>query len=113
MRASRGGVIGGLLGALVGNVCAAVVGGVGVLDVAVEARIGDTLAIAFADHGSGVDDGDDAVYGIFATSDARESAVGCVVGKGKKEIFSEGIEKGERGVVVLVLAVDGIVGKIV
>src|SRR5713226_2097736 len=75
MRASLGGVIGGLLAALVANVCAAVVGGVGVHDFAVEARIGDTQAIAFADHGSGVDDGNNEVFGIFAAADERENAV--------------------------------------
>src|SRR5216684_8998715 len=80
MRASLGGVIGGLLAALVANVCAAVVGGVGVHDFAVEARIGDTQAIAFADYGSGVDDGDNQVFGIFATADEGKNAVVGVVG---------------------------------
>src|SRR5713226_3361418 len=80
MRASLGGVIGGLLAALVANVCAAVVGGVGVHDFAVEARIGDTQAIAFADHGSGIDDGDNEVFGIFAAADERENTVVGVVG---------------------------------
>ena len=55
-------------------------GGVGVHDFAVEAGIGDTQAIAFADYRSGVHDSDDQVFGIFAAADERKNAVVGVVG---------------------------------
>src|SRR5260370_33404189 len=80
MRAALRGVVGGLLAAHVADVGAAVVGGVGVHDFEIEAGIGDTQAIAFADYWSGVDDGDDQVFRIFATADERKNAVVGVVG---------------------------------
>src|SRR5260370_42082029 len=68
------------LAALFADVCPAVVGGVGVHDFAVEAGIGDTQAIAFADYRSGVHDSDDQVFGILAAADKRKNAVVGVVG---------------------------------
>jgi hypothetical protein len=56
------------------------VGGVGVHDFAVEARIGDAKAIALADYGSGVDDGDEQIFGALAAADERKNAVVSVVG---------------------------------
>src|SRR5260370_15721911 len=75
MRAALRGVVGGLLAAHVADVGAGVVGGVGVHDFEIEARIGDTQAIAFADQWSGVEDGDDQFFRIFAAADERKNTV--------------------------------------
>src|SRR5260370_4661899 len=55
-------------------------GGVGVQDFAVEARVRNAKTITFADDGRGVDDGDNEVFRVFATTDERENAVVGVVG---------------------------------
>ena len=55
-------------------------GGVGVHDFAIKAHIRHTQAIAFADYGSRVDDGDDEIFGIFAAADESEDAVVGVIG---------------------------------
>src|SRR5882762_4143361 len=78
--AALSGVKSGLLATFVAGIRTAIVRGVGVHDFAVEARMGDAQAIAFADYGSGVDDGDDEVIGIFATADESENAVVGIVG---------------------------------
>ena len=80
MRAALGGLVGGLLAAHVADVGAAVEGGVGVHDFAVEARIGDTQAIAFTDHRRSVHDGDDEVFRVFAPADESEDTVVGVIG---------------------------------
>ncbi len=54
--------------------------GVGVQDFAVEARVRNAKTITFADDGRGVNDGDDEVFQVFATTDERENAVVGVVG---------------------------------
>ncbi len=69
-----------MLSAHVAGVGAAVVSGVGVHDFAVETRIGNAEAIAAADHGSGVDDGNNEVFGVFATAEEGKNAVVGVVG---------------------------------
>ena len=80
MRAALRGLIGGLLAAFVADVGAAVVGGVGVHDFAVETGIGDSEAVAFADHRSGVDDGHDEVSRILAAANKTKNAVVGIVG---------------------------------
>ena len=73
------GIVGGVLASGVAYVGAAVVGGVGVEDLFVEASARDTDDVAFADHGSGVEDDDDEVVGGFAVAEEREDAVVSVV----------------------------------
>jgi hypothetical protein len=80
MGAALGGLIDGFLAAGVADVRTAIVGGVGVHDFTVVAGIGDTEAIAAADDGSGVDDGDDYVSGILAATNEGENAVVGIVG---------------------------------
>src|SRR3989442_1006880 len=55
-------------------------GGVGIQNFAVEARVRNAKTITFADDGRGVDDGDNEVFRVFATTDERENAVVGVVG---------------------------------
>jgi len=77
--AALGGLIGGLLAAHVADVGAPVVRGVGVHDFAVEAGLRDAETVAAADHGSGVDDDDDEVAGVFAAADeGKHTVVGVV-----------------------------------
>jgi len=73
-------LIGGFLAADVADVRAAVVAGVGVEDFAVVAGLGDAEAIASANDGSGVEDGDDKVFGFFATAEESKDTVVGVVG---------------------------------
>ena len=80
MRTALGGDIDGLLAAHVADVRTAVVDGVGVQNFLVEAGIGDTEAVAAADDGRGVDDGDDHILGIFSAADKGENTVVRVVG---------------------------------
>ncbi len=90
-------MIGGLLSAHVAGVGAAVVSGVGVHDFAVETRIGNAEAIAAADHGSGVDDGNDEVFGVFATAEEGKNAVVGVVGVDPFETVPVELDLMERG----------------
>src|SRR5260370_402117 len=80
MRAALSGLIGGLLAAPVTGVGAAVVGGIGVHDFAIEAGFGDAEAIAFAGDRSGVDNRDDKVFGIFAAAEKGKNAIVGIVG---------------------------------
>src|SRR6266496_2412736 len=54
--------------------------GVSVQDFAIEAGVRNAKTITFADDGRGVDDGDNEVFRVFATTDERENAVVGVVG---------------------------------
>jgi hypothetical protein len=78
--ATLGGLVGGVLAALIADIGAAVVGGVGVEDFFVVARVWDAEAVAAANDGGGVDDGDDKVFGFSATADEGKNAVVGVVG---------------------------------
>src|SRR2546422_8489478 len=71
--AALGEVVGGLLAAHVADVGAAVVGGVGIHDFAVEAGLRNAEAVAFAHDGRGVDDNDEEGFGIFAAADERKN----------------------------------------
>jgi hypothetical protein len=73
-------VIGGLLAALIADVRTAIVCGVGVHDFAIEAGLWNAEAVAFADDGCRVDDGDDEVFGGFAAAEEGKNAVVGVVG---------------------------------
>ena len=80
MWAALGGLIGGVLAALVADVRTAVMGGVGIENFFVEAGVGNAEAIAAADDRSGVKDGDDEIFGFFSAADKGEDAVVGVVG---------------------------------
>src|SRR6266436_1517756 len=80
MRTALGGDIDGLLAAHIANVRTAVVDGVSVHDFTVQAGVRDTEAVAAADDGRGVDDGDDHILGIFSAADEGENTVVRVVG---------------------------------
>jgi hypothetical protein len=80
MRTALGGEVRCLLAAHVADVRTAVVDGVSVHDFLVEAGIGDAEAIAAADDGGGVDDGDDKIFGFFAAADEGENTVVRIVG---------------------------------
>src|SRR5947208_2947495 len=105
IRPALGGMIGSLLAAHVADVGAAVVGRVGVHDFTIETGLRNAETIAFADDRRGVDDGNDEVFRVFAVDD-------FVVGKGKQEIFRESIKERKSEFVVLVLAMDRVMGKI-
>ncbi len=70
---------GGLSAAHVAGVRAAIVGGVGIQDFLVEARLRDPDAIARADDRSCVQHDDEQVLRIFAATHEREDAVIGVV----------------------------------
>jgi len=108
IRTALSGVKSGLLATFVAGIRTAIVHGVGVHDFAVEARMGDTQAIAVADYGSGVDDGDDEVIGIFATADESENAVVGIVGVNPFETMPVEIDlmKGRLGGVKTVEIAD-------
>lgn len=80
MRTALGGDIDGLLAAHVADVRTTVVGGVGVHDFTVQARVRNTKAITAANYGCGVDDGDDEIFGIFSAADEGKNAVVRIVG---------------------------------
>lgn len=58
----------------VADVRTTVMAGVSIEDFGIEAGSGDAYAIVSANDGSGVEDGDDEVFGIFAAADERENA---------------------------------------
>src|SRR5258707_15682276 len=55
-------------------------GGIGIHDLAIEARLGNAETIAFADDRRSVDDRDNEVFGFLATADERKNTVVGVVG---------------------------------
>ena len=73
------GVVGSDLAADVAYIRAAVVGGVGVENLFVEAGAGDADDVAFANHGCGVHDDYDKVVGVFAESNERKHTVITIV----------------------------------
>ncbi len=80
IRTSLRGLLGGFLAAHVAGVGAAVVGGVGIENFAIETGQRNAETIAAANHGSGIENGDDEVVGNFAAADKAENAVVRVVG---------------------------------
>jgi hypothetical protein len=59
--------------------------------------MGNTQAIAFADYGGGVEDGENEVFGILAAAEERENAVVGVVGVDPLETVPIEIDLMERG----------------
>ena len=69
-----------MLATHVADVGAAVVGGVGVHDFAIEAGLRNAETVTFADDRRGVDDGNDEVFSVFAAADEGKNTVVGVVG---------------------------------